>query len=148
MACHEDAYVDAFQKLCDAVKYFVNDDLDSWRPGGRECVNVNVYYPVVVLAGDLLDIQVKKGSLSLQSVQHIQYRRSVVSQAKSLDYQTDVVTEGYFPGYLELVEKEVLKTARRIKLRLGVIRGAIDRISRRARRLRSPRKIREGLEQG
>lgn len=146
MALHEDAQFDCFRKLCAATDYFQDHHFKSWRFGGPEFVNIEFYYPVLVVAGELFEARPGRSSVRLARKSHLQFRRSEIVRGGAENYQIDVVTESFFPRYLRLVEGEVEAIARRFRRRHKAVRAALDRIVRAARRLRSPDKIRGAFE--
>jgi hypothetical protein len=146
MATHEESQFDSLKKLCSAVDHFVDHHFKSWRFGGREPVNLELYYPVLGVQGDLLDARQRRGPLSLSKARNIQYRRSTWVRGTEVEYQVDVVTEQFFPTFLTIVDKELKKTCRLLTRRHKVVRAAVDRIVRRARRLRSPDKVRAAMD--
>lgn len=146
MATHEDEHFDSFRKLAAAVEHFADDHFKSWSFENHENVNVEMYYPVVVLQGELLDARPTKRSARITEADHIQYRLSVFIQGRVDDYQIDVVTERFFPRYLEIIHREIFKTARLMRRRGDVIRNAVDQIAAEAKGLESPDKIRAAME--
>lgn len=146
MATHDESHFEAFSKLCDATDYFLDRHFKSWSPAEKEWVNVEVYYPLVIVQGDLLEARPTKRDVSLKKAQHIQFRRSVIRNAEQRDYRIDVVQEQYLGEYLDILDEEISKTARLLKRRKQIVRSAVDRIARKIVRLRSPEKIRRELE--
>jgi len=147
MATHEDSHFDSFRKLAAAVNHFSTEHFESWRFGGREFVNVEFFYPVLVVQGDLLDVRHGTKALRVNPTNHIQYRMTMItSERKQKIYQIDVVTERQFPKLLKLIEEEVAKSARLLRRRHVAVRKAIDEIVKKARRFRSPAKIRAAME--
>lgn len=146
MASHDAEQFDSFRKLSAAVEHFIDRHFKSWRFGADEWLNVEIYYPVLLLQGQLLDARPSKRSLRLLRTDHIQYRRSASVGRETVEYQIDVVTEKFFPQYLEIVDREISKTARLLRRRHVVVRRAIEKIARMARSLRSPDKIRAAME--
>jgi hypothetical protein len=142
MASHEDLHFDAFRTLCTAVEHFIDKHFKCWTFNGREMVNVEFYHPVVVFQGELLDVRLRKKSLRLLPTNHIQFRRSAIVHGKETEYRVDVVTERFFSRYLDIVQQESIKSARLLRRRHRFARRAIDKITRTARRLRSPEKLR------
>lgn len=145
-ALHEGPHFDAFQKLCDATAYFQDKHFKSWRFADKESMNVEIYYPVLVVQGRLLQARSGKRTLVVKDVNHVQYRRTVIRRDRAIDYHIDVVTEGYLGRYLSLLDKEVQEMVRRTKRRSREIREAIEKIVAKARRLRSPEKIRAAMD--
>jgi len=146
MALHEDAHFDCFRKLCAATDYFQDKHFKSWRFGGPEFVNGEFYYPVLVVAGDLLEARPSRSSVRLTRRSHLQFRRSEMVRGEAANYQIDVITERFFPAYLRLIESEIEAIARRLRRRHTAVRAAVHRIVRTARRLRSPERIRGAFE--
>lgn len=146
MASHDDAHFDAFKKVCAAVEHYIDAQFRGWVFDGRENINVEFYYPVVVFQGQLVEVRLGRKALALTRTDHIQFRRSAFVGGEEADYQVNVVTERFFPKFLKIVEKELLKTARLMSQRQKAVRRAINTIVRRAKRLRSPEKIRETMD--
>lgn len=146
MALHEDTQFDCFRKLCAVTDYFLDQHFKNWRFGGPEFVNIELYYPVLIVAGELLEARPTRSSVKLSLNPHLQFRRSQFSRGEVRDYQIDVITESFFPRYLQLIEQEAKAVARRLQRRRREVRDAIGRIVRGARRLRSPEKLRKAFE--
>ena len=148
MALHEDLHFDAFRTLCTALEYTRTKLYSSWefRAKSREYMNVEFYYPVVVLQNELLEVRPRGKSIRIESSKHLQFRRSFIYRGQACDYQIDVLTESFFPKYLSLVEKELDITAQRVQEARTEIQHSVERISRVAKRLRSPDKIRSVME--
>jgi hypothetical protein len=146
MALHEDAQFDSFRKLCTVVDHLMDQHFKSWRFGGPEFVNIEFYYPLLVLGGDLLEVRPNAKSAQLTTRKHLQFRRSHIVRGEAEDYQIDVITESYIPKYLELVERETKSIANRLNRRRVEVRAAVRRIIRGARRLRTPERIRKAFE--
>jgi hypothetical protein len=146
MATHLEEQFDSLRKLSGALEYFMDVHYKSWRSGGHEQVNLEVFYPVLLVQGRLLDVRPGKRSLRVVGTDHIQYRRSALIERDAVEYQIDVVTEKFFSRYLQLVERETLRTARLLRRRHVVVRRTIEKIARAAKGLRSPEKIRAAME--
>jgi hypothetical protein len=145
-ATHEGSHFDALKKLCDATDYFMEMRFKSWKFGEKEWVNVEFYYPLLIVRGELLDARAGKRGVTLKRVPHLQFRRSVVVGGKEEDYQIDIIEERFLPKYLGIVDGELAKTARLLRRRQKVVRDTIDHILRKARRLRSPDRLRKVME--
>jgi len=147
MAQHEGSHFDSFQKLCDAVDYRQDQHFKSWRFGPEELVNVEFYYPILVVQGDLLEARPRGTSVVLKRAKHLQFRRTVIRGSVSRTYQIDVVTEVHFSRLLSLLDKELDTIARRIKARRRVVQRSVSRIVTSAKRLRSPDAVRRVMEE-
>jgi hypothetical protein len=146
MALHEDAQFDCFRKLTEATDHFVDEHFKTWRFGGREFINIEFFYPVLVLEGKLFEALPTRSSVRLVHRQHIQFRRSQFTGGTVKDYQIDVIEESFMPKYLQLVHEEGKAIARRLRRHRKEVRRAIEVIVGAARRLRSPEKIRKAFE--
>ena len=109
MALHEDLHFDAFRTLCTALEYTRTKFYSSWefRDKTSEYVNVEFYYPVVVLQNETarLEVRPRGKSIRIESRRHLQFRRSSIYRGEACDYQIDVLTESFFPKYISLVER-------------------------------------------
>jgi hypothetical protein len=147
MAWHEEAQFDALQKLCAGIEYLQSVQYKGWRPGSHEDVNIEFYYPLLVVQGELLDARPSGHKVNLRKTNRLQYRRSVfvTAAAEAIDYQIDVVRESSFSRYLGLIEQEATKTARLLRRRQKVVRRSIGAIARQAKRA-SKARLRSVLE--
>ena len=146
MALHEDDQFDCFQKLCAATEFFIDQHFSGWVFGGPESVNIEIYYPVLVLEGELLEVRAVRSSVHLMRKQHLQFRRSQFSRGEANDYQIDVIEEPFLLKYLQLIKSEVETIAYELGRRHKEVRHAMNVILRGARHLRSAKKIRKALE--
>ena len=146
MASHEDSHFSAFATLCHALEHAVDDHYRAWRPGRKEWINVQVYYPILVVQGELLDVSQRGTDIAVRKASHISFRRTVVRKGQETTYQIDVVTERQLSRLLRVVDDEVARMCRLLQRRRKVVRRSIDYTTRRLSRLRSASKIREELE--
>jgi hypothetical protein len=137
---------DSFSKLCDAVDHFQHKHFTSWRFADKESVNVEFYYPVLVVQGELLEGRVQKGGIALRPASHLQFRRTAIRRSEATTYQIDVVQEKRFARFVAMLESELELTVKRFKARSPVVRDSVSRIVLRARRLRSPEAVRRAME--
>lgn len=146
IALHEGSHFDAFQKICDATTYCVDEQFKSYQPTEDDSINIEFYYPVIVIQGDLLEARTYLKNVSLKRAHHLLYRRTAIQGKKAETYNIDVVTERFFPEYLKIVEYEMKKTAKRIQSRKKEFRKSIQVIARMTKRLKSPEKIKKMME--
>jgi hypothetical protein len=149
MASHDDLHFDAFRSLVTALEYHKDKFFECWRFDSRtEYVNVEFYYPVLVVQGPIMDVRSVRKRLELKDVNHIQYRRSSIWNGEAKEYQIDVVTEKWFPSYLSKVERESKQTADRMRQRSRrpALQRSLEKIANEAKRLRTPEKIRAAME--
>ena len=146
MAWHDEAHFDAFKKACAAVEHKIADHFGSWVVGAAEPVNVQLYYPVVVVQGELLEALPSRNQVTLRSRPRLSLRRSEFVNGEERTYQVDVVREQHLARYLALVESESARMTRLLRRRHKQVRRSIDSIARSARRLKSPKAIRKALQ--
>jgi hypothetical protein len=108
VALHEDDQFDCLRSLCVATDYFFRRDLAAYRPLPPEAPNRNalrdlsLYFPVLVLQGDLLEVVPRKRSVGVTRRSHLKYRRSEILDGKRVSFQIDVVREQALEQYLSL----------------------------------------------
>jgi hypothetical protein len=148
MASHDDVHFDAFRTLATALEYTKDKFFESWRFARKEYVNVEFYYPLLVVQGPILEVRPTRKTLELKEVNHVQYRRSSIWNGEERDHQIDIVTEKWFPSYLTKVEKELSQTASRMRQRSRrlLIQSSLEKIVNQAKRLRTSRKIRAAMD--
>lgn len=147
MALHEGPHFDSFSKLCDAADYFQGKHFSSWRFAQKEPVNIEFYYPVLVVQGELLEGRPHSGGIALRAATHLQFRRTAINRSQATSYQIDVVQEKSFRRFVAMLEKELETIVRRLKTRSHLIRDSVSKIALTARRLRSPEAIRKIMEE-
>lgn len=146
MAMHEGSHYESFRKLCDVTDYYVDKHFKCWEIGGKEDVNIEFYYPLVIVQGDLVEAYQTTRSVGFRSAEHIQFRQSVATNGGVTDYQIDVIRERYLPKYLDLIDAELEKTSRLLRRRHVTIRTAIDRIAEEAIKADSPEQVRNIMD--
>jgi hypothetical protein len=112
-ASHDDQHHNDFGKLATAVDYYSRRQGERSNHRGTE-INLELYYPVLVVQGELLEVRPSKRSLRLAQTSHVKFCRSVVRDEEERTYQIDVVTERFFTKYLDMVLKELETTAERL----------------------------------
>lgn len=133
MAFHDDAQYNDISKLSVAVDYFAKKHTDAWAPGiedFEEPINLEFYYPILVVQGKLVEVRSIGIDIELANVEHIQFHRSIVAGSEEKDYQIDVVTENFFPSYLDIIEKELAESTERIITQEKFIRAAVQRFAK------------------
>jgi len=146
MATHEEEHFDAFRKLCDAIEQYQDAFYRNWDTTRSANIHIELYYPVVVLQGELLDIRQSGRRVSIRRTDHIQFRRAVAKHGEELDFQVDVVTERFMSRYVEIIKEEIEKAARRLRRRHGALRQAVEELISLAASKGSPAEVREVLE--
>ena len=146
MAQHDTAHFEVIQKLCDAVNYYRDHHFKSldFREDGR--INIQIYYPLLVVQGDLLDARPGKKTVKLIKANHIQYRRTMIHRDDATEYQIDVVQERFFARYLDMIETEIENMSRRIRRKKHIFQASIDKIVEKTKRLKSAERIRQAMD--
>jgi hypothetical protein len=136
MAWHEDEHHGVFNSLVEATKFAVNEWYSYWEPpadGKEQPVDVNLFYPLLVLRGDLYEFSQKGRSVSLRSKEHIQFRKSVITDGEPDTCQVDVIIESFLPRYLDILWREQDVLQQKFRKRKQQMRKAIENIVTKAR---------------
>jgi hypothetical protein len=139
IASHADQHHNTFDNLVNALEAEISDHYGIWKMPARnveEAVNIQLYYPLVILQGDNYLARQRNRELTLHKTPHIQYRRDKWSQQLRDTYHIDVVQERFLPKYLNLLDKEVETFKRRFIRHRTAARKSIDRLIRQARATR------------
>jgi hypothetical protein len=109
---HHDSQHQTFSSLTNAVDADIEQLYQKFRPADdpdEETINLNFYYPLLVLQGELYIVREDDDSadLDLRSASHVQYIREIWTSQKRETYQIDVIQEQFLPEYLALVEGEL-----------------------------------------
>jgi hypothetical protein len=147
MAMHEGSHFDSFRKLCDMTDYYIDKHFKHWSfDGTKESLNIEIYYPIIVVQGDLVEARESGRSVTFQYADHIQFRQSVARRGKVGSYQMDIVRERYLPKYLGQIDDELAKTAALLRNHQETTRRAINSIVERAKGITSPEHQREIMD--
>jgi hypothetical protein len=95
----------------------------------KESINVQMYYQILVLGGEMIDVFPTKKRTQGDADSHIHYVQSHVTKGKENRYHIDVVTEKYFPSLLRQIASEAETTVRRLRSHQEEVQAAIDRIA-------------------
>jgi hypothetical protein len=131
IAMHSESHHHTFTSIINALEAATDDHYSSWRmpvEGEQEPINIQFYYPLLVLQGDLYLAQLTKSGLILEAKSHVQYRREVWSAKRRDIYQIDVIRENFMTDYLRIVDREMEAIKRRLKRRTKVIRETNQRL--------------------
>jgi len=126
MASHNDEHHEIFNTLTMAVESEAREHFENWSFREALDINLQIYYPLVVVQGEILDAEIREGNLTLEPTDHVLYRRDHHSSQRQGTYQIDVITEAYLPDYLETIESLSKTMARRMKRNRVRIRSSVD----------------------
>jgi hypothetical protein len=133
MAFHSDEQHNTFDSLIKVLDYEIEEDFKSYTlPDSpeEETINITVYYPLLILQQDLYSAFIEGKNIILKKSKHIQFRKQYHSTySKEIKtYQIDVITEGYLPKYLKIINKEVIKIKNKIEGRKDEVFQSINQI--------------------
>ncbi|HEX3037122.1 MAG TPA: hypothetical protein VHT73_18715 [Thermodesulfobacteriota bacterium] len=152
LAWHDDEHHGLFDSLVAATEYEISEFFSSWdlpKKTEEEPLNINLFYPILIVKSDLYQCEQKKSKPLFTNIEHIQFRKSVISGKKARTFHIDVITEAYLSDYLQLLEDEHEKIRAILKRRKSDVRSAIEQIVTQARNAKAKNKradFREILE--
>jgi hypothetical protein len=136
IATHLDAQHQTFTNLINALEASIEDHYaNTWLPrrGEKEPINIQFYYPLVVIQGDLYLARERREGLVMQKAKHVQFRREIWSTDRRDTYQIDVVQESFMGAYLKMIDKELESIKQRFVRRRLDVRNSIDKLIAQAR---------------
>lgn len=152
IALHSEEQHDTFNSLIKALNYQIEQHYEGWTPPKKvreEDVNIQVYYPLVILGGSLYSATLRNNRLTLRKAEHIQFRKDFFLPRinKVEAYQIDVISEEYLPDYLEIVESEMERVKRVFQRKRAKVLNSIEKIVDEAKKLKKKKEsYREYLE--
>ena len=136
MAWHDDEHHGVFDALVAATEYEMGEFFSSWElpdSDEEEPLNLNVFYPVLILKGDLLECGQKRRKPVFAQRRHTQFLKSIISGRQHKTFHIGIITESFLKQYLRMLEDEHEKLVLRLKRKKKDVRKAIDRIVVQAR---------------
>jgi len=151
IALHIEEQHDTFNSLIKALDYEIAKHFDDWSLPDKvdeENINIQIYYPLVILQGNLYSATLEGNKLALRKSKHIQFRKELfLSRTNEVEtYQIDVITEGYLPDYLKIINTEIGKIKKIFQRHRSDILTSIEKIVEEAKKLKNPNSYRECLE--
>jgi len=131
MASHLESQHNTFVKLIKALEFEIIKHDKSWQPpmaGEREPVNIQMYYPLLILQGNLLAAKLKNRRLIVEKINHIQFRKQYISPKGENTYQIDVITESFLSKFMTMIDKETELIKARLIRKRKYIEQAINEI--------------------
>jgi hypothetical protein len=126
MAKHRDEDHSTFRKLCDATDHYLRALFHEGHAGTvDQDLFLTFVYPVLVVQGELFEVRGDANPLEVTSVPHVQYRCTQMYGSRQEDFQIDVVSEEYFPEFVQLLASDTYKTVTRMKRRHKAIRDLL-----------------------
>ena len=138
LAFHNEEQHDTFNSLIKAVEYEVDDHFKGWslpEQVDEEDINIQIYYPLLILQGGLYSAYLKDNRLMLRKAKHIRFRKQFFSSYKNQveTYQIDVIMEDYLSRYLEIVESELEGIKKVLQRKKGKVFESIEKIVQEAK---------------
>lgn len=132
MAYHSSEQHEPFDSLIKALDYQVGKHYDEWAPGLPQSkeVDIHIYYPLVILGGDLYSASLENGKLKLAKAELIHFSREFYSSKSDsvATYHFDIIRERYLSGYLKWIESEVGKIRNSLRRQKQKVLNSIDKI--------------------
>lgn len=133
VAQHPDDYHDIFATLIRATEVEIDHHYGGWEVTEDEPINLQVYYPLLVVQGELFTAVDTDGSIALEQADHVQFSLEHFSTRHHAAYRVDVITEPYLHNYLELIDREMKRVAYRLYRNGRRVRESIDWLVGKAR---------------
>lgn len=138
IAFHDEEHHDTLDSLIKAVDYEVDSHFKDWilpEKINEENVSIQIYYPLLILQGDLYSAHLENTHLVLNKKKHIQFRKQFFSSYKNEveTYQIDVIVEQYLLDYLNIIEDEVEIIKRVLQRKKKKVLESIEKIVKEAK---------------
>ena len=152
IAFHSEEQHDTFNSLIKALEYEVGKHFEGWvlpDKADEEMVNIQIYYPLIILQGALYSASLKNNRLTFRRSKHVQFRKEFfLPRANEVEtYQIDVISEEYLLDYLKMVDSEIIKIKKVFQRQRQKVLLSIEKIVEEAKRLKKkPKSYRECLE--
>lgn len=145
MALHSEEQHNIFDSLIKSLEYEIDYHYNGWvlpKKIEEEEINIHVYYPLVVLQGELYSASLRNSNLNLKARKHIQFRKEVflsnINEVKT--YQIDVISEEHLQNYLKIIESEIERIKIVLQRKRANVLVSIAKIINETKRLRYKKK--------
>jgi hypothetical protein len=133
VATHIDEHHDALNAIGPVIEACISQHYKGWTLSDAEVINIEIYYPVLILQGDPLEVAAQGSDLRITDTNHVLYRLAEFSAHRQAEYFVDVIRESYLPSYLEMLDGEMQRMGRAIRRRKRAMRDSIAVLVDRAR---------------
>lgn len=149
IALHDEEHHNTFSSLIKALDYEITEHYDGWKPPDKlkeEDINIQIYYPLVVLQGELFAAELRRKDFTLKKVKHVQFRKELFSSRinRVETYQIDVISVEYLYNYLKIIESEIEKIKNTFQRKREQVTISIEKIVQKTRK--SKKKIKSYRE--
>ena len=108
MASHPDGLHDTLNKLVDYTEH-QKETYEDWmnnHSAWRRDVFTTIFFPVIVLQNELIEVSENKGKVEIENKNHIIFDFKKYSDNRN-GFLVDIITESYLPEYLNKVNNSV-----------------------------------------
>jgi hypothetical protein len=133
IALHPESFHSDLDSLIQVVENLTNEHYVSWNVSEKpeeETVNIQIYYPLIILQGDLFGAKINLDSMELIELDHVQLIKSTYLYGinKQRTYQIDIISENYLSNYLDKIDEEFKRMLRYFRNKKHIVRISIDKI--------------------
>ena len=133
LALHSEEQHDTLNKLIKGIDYEIVKHFESYYlpdEVSKERVNVQIYYPLIILQEGLYSAYLHNNRLILRKENHLKFRKEFFPSQKNEPetYQIDVIVESYLPKYLKMIEAEVDKISKVFQQKNDLVSLSIRKI--------------------
>jgi hypothetical protein len=128
MASHDESQFECIRQLPEIVDYLINTHYGSWVIGHEEPINLQVYYPILIVQGDLLAALTATTGVTFSSADHLLIQRTFLREHIEQRHYIDVVQERKLADVLKVIQAEAKTMALRLGKKLPEIRDAIKEL--------------------
>lgn len=131
IAFHSESQHDSIKSLIKCLKFFIDRDYKGYylpEKVSEEPINLNFYYPLIVLQGDLFEAFYDNKNLILEPRNMIQYRQQEIKKGETETFQIDIIKESFLEEYLKLIEKEMKKVGQKAKYNIEQVKHSVKRV--------------------
>jgi hypothetical protein len=149
IAVHPELQHDTFQNIVKCLNFNIDNHFANYElpeVGEDDVANIQLYYPILILQGDLFEAFLEKGTLKIESRKHIQYRKQIVRHTEPITTQIDVITEDYLLEFIKIIESEVDRICGQLKRKKDDITFSLKIIVDELRETKDPSEYRKILE--
>lgn len=140
MALHLEDQYHAFENIIQAIESEITKNWECYeipKNVEKEKVNLSIFYPLLILQGDIYSCDLKNNKINLCKTNHIQYRKSTytLENKRQIDYQIDIITESYLPRFLNILKIEMNRTKKALQNNETIIRTSTNKITEKIKKI-------------
>lgn len=133
MALHIDDQYHSFDNIIKALNseiLKVKEHISFPVENSNRKADINIFYPLLILQGDLYSCQLKENGLTLIKEKHIQFKKSFYNLNSNYptEYKIDIITESHLSEYIKLIVNEIEHISRISLKKRDIILNSIIKI--------------------